>query len=414
MKIGFQIEDLDPARGGAETYVYRFAEELLAAGHEVHLIAAAFGATPAGAYTHRVMRRGLTRSSRDVHFAFAAGRAARRAGLAGGRAGLDVVVAVGRTLGADVLQPHGGTLRGNRRQNLRLIRGPVLRELKRAFDVLNPKTRTHLWIESKQFSASPPPQVVAISRMVLRDMKEFYAVPDERLHLVYNGVDLERFSPSACDDCRADARAAYGLAPDETCFLIVAHNFRLKGVRELVDAAARLDLAPPRRDGRPGSAGPPRPDGRDPWRLIVIGKENPKPYLERAARLGCADRFLFPGAAADVVPAYAAADVYVQPTWYDPCSLVVLEALACGRPVITTRFNGAAELMEDGREGFLLDAPDQTDRLAEAMKRLLDPALRARLGAAARLAVEPYSIQRNFREMMAVLERAAALKENAP
>ena len=397
MKIGFQIEDLDPARGGAETYVYRFAEELLAAGHEVHLIAAAFGATPAGAYTHRVMRRGLTRSSRDVHFAFAAGRAARRAGLAGGRAGLDVVVAVGRTLGADVLQPHGGTLRGNRRQNLRLIRGPVLRELKRAFDVLNPKTRTHLWIESKQFSASPPPQVVAISRMVLRDMKEFYAVPDERLHLVYNGVDLERFSPSACDDCRADARAAYGLAPDETCFLIVAHNFRLKGVRELVEAAARLHL------GR-----------RDPWRLIVIGKENPKPYLERAARLGCADRFLFPGAAADVVPAYAAADVYVQPTWYDPCSLVVLEALACGRPVITTRFNGAAELMEDGREGFLLDAPDQIDRLAEAMKRLLDPALRARLGAAARLAVEPYSIQRNFREMMAVLERAAALKEKSP
>ena len=396
MKIGFQIEDLDPARGGAETYVYRFAEELLAAGHEVHLIAAAFGATPAGAYTHRVMRLGLTRSSRDVHFAFAAGRAARRAGL-------DVVVAVGRTLGADVLQPHGGTLRGNRRQNLRLIRHPALRELKRAFDVLNPKTRTHLWIESKQFSASPPPQVVAISRMVLRDMKEFYAVPDERLHLVYNGVDLERFSPRVCDDRRADARAAYGLAPDETCFLIVAHNFRLKGVGELVEAAARLDLAPPRRDGR-----------RDPWRLIVIGKENAKPYLERAVRLGCADRFLFPGAAADVVPAYAAADVYVQPTWYDPCSLVVLEALACGRSVVTTRFNGAAELMEDGREGFLLDAPDQIDRLAEALKRLLDPALRARMGAAARSSAEPYSIRRNFREMMAVFQRAAALKEKSP
>jgi UDP-glucose:(heptosyl)LPS alpha-1,3-glucosyltransferase len=93
---------------------------------------------------------------------------------------------------------------------------------------------------------------------------------------------------------------------------------------------------------------------------------------------------------------------------------VVLEALACGRPVITTRFNGAAELMEDGREGFLLDAPDQIDRLAEAMKRLLDPALRARMGAAARSSAEPYSIQRNFREMMAVFQRAAAGKENAP
>jgi len=392
VKIGFQIENLDPARGGAETYVYRFAQELLAAGHEVHLIASAFGATPAGAYTHRVMRQGLTRSSRDVHFAFAAGRAARRAGL-------DVTVAVDRTLGADVLQPHGGTLLGNRRQNLRLIRGPVLRELKRAFDAFNPKIRTHLWLEYKQFSASPPPQVVAISRMVLSDMKEFYAVPDERLHLIYNGVDLDRFSPGACDTHRSDARAAYGLAEDETCFLIVAHNFRLKGVRELVEVTARLDLASPR---------------RDPWRIIVVGKENPKPYLRRADRLRCADRLLFPGAAADVLPAYAAADVYVHPTWYDPCSLVVLEALACGRPVVTTRFNGAAELMEDGREGFILDAPDQVDRLAEAMKRLLDPALRARMGAAARSTAEPYPIQRNFREMMAVFQRAAALKEKSP
>jgi len=385
VKIGFQIEHLDAARGGAETYVYQFTQQLLAARHEVHLIASAFGSTPAGAFTHRVMRRGLTRWGRDMRFAHAAARAARRAGL-------DAVVAVGRTLGATVLQPHGGTLQGSRRQNLLLVRHAVLRGLKDGFDWLNPRIRTHLAIEAEQFAADPPPEVVAISRMVRDDMKEFYAVSDERLHLVYNGVDLDRFSPEACRAKRAEARAAAGLADDATCFLIIAHNFRLKGVRELVEAAARLP--------------------RDkPWRIVVIGKANPKPYFERAARLGCADRFAFPGAAADVIPAYGAADVYVQPTWYDPCSLVVLEALACGLPVITTRFNGASELMQDGREGFILDSPDQTERLADVMGRLMDADLRRRMSAAARPAVQDCSIARNFREMMAVIEKAAARKE---
>ncbi|MBE3100416.1 MAG: glycosyltransferase family 4 protein [Planctomycetes bacterium] len=385
MKIGFQIEHLEPARGGAETYVSQFARELLAAGHEVHLIAGAFGATPKGAFTWRVMRRGLTRWSRDLHFARAAGRAARQAGL-------DVVVAVGRTFGADVLQPHGGTLRGSRRQNLLLIRSGFLRALKDGFDFANPRIRMQLYIEAGQYADLPPPEAVAISRMVRQDMQEFYRVPEERLHLVYNGVDLKRFSPAACEAKRAEARAALGLAEDETCFLIIAHNFRLKGVRELIEAAARL------------------PRNR-PWRVVVIGKAAAKPYLELAEPLGCADRLLFPGAVADVVPAYCAADVYVQPTWYDPCSLVVLEALASGLPVITTRFNGASELMQDGREGYVLESPDQTEQLAQCLEHLLDPDRRRPMRQAARAAVKDHSLQQNFREMMAVFEKVKARKE---
>jgi len=385
MKIGFQIENLEPARGGAETYVYQFTQELLSAGHEVHLIAGAFGGTPQGAYTWRVMRRGLTRWSRDLRFARAAERAARRAAL-------DCTVAVGRTFGADVLQPHGGTVRGSRRQNLLMIRNPVLRALKDGFDSVNPRVRMQVYIEAAQHHADPPPEVVAISGMVRRDMQEFHQVPDERLHLVYNGVDLERFSPATCGAKRDEARRALGMADDETCFLIIAHNFRLKGVRELIEAAARL----------PREA---------PWRIVVIGKAEAKPYLALAERLGCADRLLFPGAAADVMPAYGAADVYVQPSWYDPCSLVVLEALACGLPVVTTRFNGASELMQDGREGYVLDSPGQAEHLAACMERLLEESRRRPMRQAARLAVKERSLQQNFREMMAVFEKVRARKE---
>jgi len=227
-------------------------------------------------------------------------------------------------------------------------------------------------------------------------MQEFYRVPDERLHLVYNGVDVKHFSPEACRSRRDEARNRLGLAESETCFLLVAHNFKLKGVRELVESAGLLhgDRA-----------------GQDLWRIVVVGKGNPRPYQRLAERLGCAGRIHFVGPAADVLPAYAAADVYVHPTWYDPCSLVVLEALACGLPVITTRFNGAGELMEDGREGFVLDSPADAARLAETMERLLDPGLRGPMGEAARRAAEQYPMERNFREMLEVFTRVAGRKE---
>jgi UDP-glucose:(heptosyl)LPS alpha-1,3-glucosyltransferase len=88
-----------------------------------------------------------------------------------------------------------------------------------------------------------------------------------------------------------------------------------------------------------------------------------------------------------------------------------LEALACGLPVVTTRFNGAGELMHDGEDGYLVDSPADRDALAQAMEKLLDADRRRAMGKAARAAAEAYPLQRNFREMMAVFQKAAARKE---
>ena len=105
--------------------------------------------------------------------------------------------------------------------------------------------------------------------------------------------------------------------------------------------------------------------------------------------------------------AYAAADIYAQPTYYDPCSLTVLEALACGLPVITTRRNGASELLTHGRDGFILDRPGDLDGLAEAILALCEADLRRDVGAAARALAEGHSTERNYRGILAVYERAA-------
>ena len=87
------------------------------------------------------------------------------------------------------------------------------------------------------------------------------------------------------------------------------------------------------------------------------------PYRRLARSLGIAQTVHFLGFHSDIRECYAASDFFVLPTYYDPCSLVVLEALACGLPVITTLQNGAGELITDGRAGL---CPDRTRRPGRA------------------------------------------------
>lgn len=376
MKIALAIEHLDHRRGGAETYVHDFAAWLLEQGHAVQIVTQGAHAPPEGAELHTV-------AACDAE-AFA--QAVRRE-LS--RLRPDVSMATGKALGMTVYQPHGGTVRGSQRQNAALRRSDVARGLKLLFNRLSPKHRAARRLEARQF-ADPRTHFVAISRMVLADMQTFYRLPAERITLVYNGVDLDRFRPDRLREHRSEVRRRLGLDEGATLLLAVAHNFKLKGLGELIAALGRLT-------------------GRTPAdvRLVVVGRGRQGPYRRQARRLGVAERVIFAGGADDIAPFYGAADAFVHPTWYDPCSLVVLEALAAGLPTLTTRFNGAAELMDGRGAGPVLEAPRPVARLAEALETLLDAGRRADLGRAARAVAEEHPAQRNFREMLDVLTRAA-------
>ena len=108
-------------------------------------------------------------------------------------------------------------------------------------------------------------------------------------------------------------------------------------------------------------------------KLIVVGR-NQDAFVPRRGTFNTLT------AVSDAKPYYADADFFVLPTKHDPCSLVVLEALVMGLPVISTKFNGACEIMTDGVHGFVLDDPADVLRLADRMKRLLDPELRTHVG----------------------------------
>lgn len=382
MKIALVIEHLDPRRGGAEVYIRDFAAWLLGRRLEVVIVTTDAHEPPPGAEVVLVRPTGWTRGARMADFA-------RRAAETLRELKPEASLATGKALGMRVYQPHGGTVRGSERQNLALIGCPVTRALKTAFNLVSPKHRAARRLEERQFS-DPRTRFVAISEMVRRDMQSFYHIADHRISLIYNGVDLERFNPELHRARREDVRKKFPIESETTLFLFVAHNFKLKGLGELLRAAARL------------AAGP---TGR--FHLAVVGRGRVGPYARQARRLGIGHLVTFVPECSNIAAMYAAADAFVHPTWYDPCSLVVLEALASGLPTITTRFNGASEMMADCGAGIVLDSPRPVERLAEAMGRLLNVEIRRGMALAARRVAENYPQERNFQAMLDYLTRAA-------
>ncbi|MBY0396767.1 MAG: glycosyltransferase family 4 protein, partial [Thermoleophilia bacterium] len=155
---------------------------------------------------------------------------------------------------------------------------------------------------------------------------------------------------------------ALGLG-DRPAALLVAHDFRLKGVPAAVRAVADLHRADP--SGAPI--------------LVVVGRDPQRPVTHLAARLGVAHLVRLEGARDELLLYYHAADVLVHPTFYDPCSLVALEAVACGLPVVTSRFNGAAELLEGDAGCAVVDDPGDHRALSLAMAQALQPATNRRM-----------------------------------
>ncbi len=129
-----------------------------------------------------------------------------------------------------------------------------------------------------------------------------------------------------------------------------------------------------------------------------------------ANRLGLSERVRLLGFYPDVRACYWASDFFVSPTYYDPCSLVVFEALACGLPVITTACNGAGELIADGREGYVITAPDALGELTSALDHMADDTERASMSAHALRLGREQSMDRHVARLVKVFEEAAASK----
>jgi len=387
MKIAFIIENFDPARGGAETYLADFIRFLGTDRHDIHVFTQSRKAPLEGVTFHKITPKGLFKSSRAVHFAACCEAELKKESF-------DIIQSLGRTWYMNVYQPHGGVTCASRRQNLMAAEGPAAKAIKYFSWALSPKSLMFFLIERRVLSYRLPRKVVALSNMVRAHMKEFYDVPDENLAVIYNGVDTEKFHPRFREIYRDKKRKEVGISNDEVVIMVAAHNFRLKGVIFLLYLGVELKAR-----------------GLDKFKILIVGKGKPAKYTRLAQRLSIASNVIFTGAVEDIVPYYACADIYCHPTFYDPCSLVVLEGLAMGLPVITTVFNGAGELITEGKEGYVLTHPNQVQKMADIVMELTDNTRRSEMGRAARALAERHTLSHHVREMTALYEEVIALEK---
>lgn len=227
---------------------------------------------------------------------------------------------------------------------------------------LNPAHWWRLHSESAMFASPRLQAVICISQMVKDEVAAYFPNIANKLHVIYNAVDGERFSP-ALRSHRADVCARLGIDDAACIFVLVGSGFARKGVRQAIAAL-------------PATA-----------HLLVVGKDKHlSRYQRQAQSLGVGDRVHFVGGQNDARPFYGAADVFVLPTLYDPLSNAVLEALATGLPVLTSNKCGAGEIVRAHQAGFCCDAYDVAT-LAQHMQRLVaDEALRVSCAENARRA----------------------------
>jgi UDP-glucose:(heptosyl)LPS alpha-1,3-glucosyltransferase len=343
--------------GGAEAYLKRLARGVVGAGHDAQLI--------------------TTHDWPQTEWPFGARRRLQSGSVLGFANGLkqvrpqircDVLMSLERVWNCDVYRAGDGVHRAwlARRRKFEI-------PLERFIRGLNRKHRDILQLEGALFANRAAGRVIVNSQMVKSEIVDLYGYPADNIALVRNGIPLEqfRFNPQLREKSRDELK----VKPGEIALLFAGSGWERKGLRFAIAAMA---LCHNRK-----------------MRLLVAGRGNQRYYKSK--------RIQFLGEMPDLVRIYAAADIFILPTIYDPFSNACLEALACGIPVITTRSNGFSEIIADGVHGSIVDSANDVAALRDAIRFWSDPARRAAARSTNSECAAQFDISKNVEQTLAIL-----------
>lgn len=383
MRVGLILQHYDVDRGGVERYADTLTRALLDAGHGVHVIASSATGLPEGALFHRVRARSFWSPVKTLSFAAGAGHVLDRE-----RGSMDAVLGLTRARRQDVYRVGAGVYWAH----LRSTKPWTANALGAALIRLSPRHAAFLamdrWIMNG-WRRGWTLRYLCNSRKVREEIITQYGVPPERIDVLHNPVDLVRFDPERERPAREETRRGLGIPPEVDVALFSGSGWHRKGLDAAIRAVASCRSRP--------------------W-LLVAGSDDPGAHARLARSLGIDDRVVFAGLRADIARIYAASDLLLAPTRYDAFSNATAEALAMGLPVITTETNGAAELIAQGREGFVVARAGDVPALAEALDLLADAGLRKTMGAWARRRAESLSPAAYAEALIKILESAVAMR----
>ena len=328
MRIAVVVKDFRAQRGGVERFAHQFVSQAMKRGHELVVLAHRWSQEEGERFSlHKVFTIESPSLAKLITFPLFAHRLLQDLGP------FDVIFGLTPLFSLDVYRVGEGI---HREVLVRRYHTTLSRTWKR----WGLKSQYLLWMEKRMFSLPNLQKIITISEASRRQLLTCYAVPEEKVVTIYNGVDLGRFNPTVRGRFRAKARQGWGIGEKEMALLFVGNDFRRKGLMPFLQALSMLHERGMRMKG------------------LIVGRDFPGPFARACKELGIGDRVIFLGAMERVEEAYAAVDLFVLPTHYDPFGSSCLEALACGLPVVTTRFAGAAEVIEEGRVGKVIPSPE--------------------------------------------------------
>lgn len=335
MRIALVKRRYSLCRGGSERYCVTLARRLIQAGHDVTVIGEAIDEELHGEVRFipvRVCR--WTSWTRNRSFAENCGKAAQTGDF-------DVVYGLGRSFGLDAV-------RVTERLQSHWLNVYYRHRLGRWLQGLNPRHRTLINLERTIYCSPPVRRIVTQSRLDRQLVVDYYGVPEGKICTIYNGVDTSLFHPGLRSES-ATVRAEVGVGPGERLLLFASMDFEGKGLRSILQALKALSP----RDAR----------------LLVLGSGPAEPFRRMADELGIGRRVIFGGRRDCIQRYYAAADLFILPTAYEPFPNVNLEAMACGTPVVTTQTAGGADIVVENKNGYLISAMGAVDELTAAIDR---------------------------------------------
>ncbi|MBN1392734.1 MAG: glycosyltransferase family 4 protein [Sedimentisphaerales bacterium] len=350
MKIAMIIERMDVTLGGAERSVSELAEALSSLGVNVNILAAKGKVNDKN--IHILCEN--TPGKRTGYLKFTK---ALKKHLLDNQC--DIIHSVLPFDFADVYQPRGGCYAEAVLRNAASYQNKLFESYKSLTAFANFR-RTTLWRAEKRLCKnSNGPVIVALSKYVAEQFKKHYGVSDDRIIIIPNGIKInKRIDTDQADKLRGHIFAELNIkeTDEPALFLFAANNFRLKGLSPLIKA---MQLASFEKSERKAF-------------LIVAGSDGTRKYSRLAEKLNLQKRIVFGGSIPNIQNALSIVDAAVLPTFYDPSSRFILEALAAGKPVITTKFNGAADLFVGERHGKIINCPENIPALAKALRHFTD------------------------------------------
>ncbi len=368
LKIAF-IKKKFSIYGGAENYLNTLVKELKNKEHEIHIFSAKWQDCE-GVKFHKIKILNFGSFLSNLSFDLALKSKFKNFNF-------DCIISFERTTfsGIDIYRASDGCHKAW--LEIRSKIEPLRKKISFQFNPLH-----NLILKQEKEVLKNAKKIIVNSYMVKRQISNYYPYTEPKIEVIYNGVDTERFNLENKQKWKDDLREKLKISKEEKVLLFVGSDYKRKGLKTVLEALKLLK--------------------NKPYRLLVIGRAKNDEYYKLSEKLGIRDKILFLGTQKEMEKYYSLADIFALPTIYDPFSNATVEAMASAVPVITTKNNGASEIIENGKEGFVLDDFLNSEELAEKIE-LVSRNIE-KMGINARDKAEKFSIKMATNKILSLIE----------